>query len=665
MPVKSVNARSLLSIYPEDVKDHLQGLGVSPEQNIVLELDDGPVETTGWRIIYSTFCWNFQRVFEKTPLVKDNLLTGRVTCDSHLDLMNEGYWRSYEDYGYSRPMLEYLDQIVAKSTSCLRNYIVEELQEYVVSLSMDDYVELVEFPAVKETLERVGLSRESVNRCHERMSKILLTDPGLAKNKLVQFVRSRFINMQQVLQCIGPKGSQTRTDSRFYNDPILNSFLTGLNTLIESTMESCSATKAIRYSRDYVEKGEYFQRKMQLGAMPILGLVPGDCGTQSTLTVKLTEDIIYAFEGKEIIEEVPSAARRFVWVSDKTLVGQTVKLRSVLHCKEFSNQHVCERCFGYMSHSIVTGSNLGLVSISELCRDASQSLLSTKHNDFTNVFMQIVLGELEAMYLMPDTENISDIRLQEIPGVKDLRLAVDSRYVYNLTDALVVDDVSRLTLTNTTSIYMAELWFTNEDGFEQVVPLQLAQGSRMASFSLDMLEHVRKKRWTVFGGDKYVFDLKDWDVDKPIFSLPMQNENMLEYIKRLEVFVRSSGKTKTRKAREEVRRLVDAEDVPEGLMVFNGLVSSMLSVNIAHQEIAIASMTARSNKDCRFPDTPAQGVLLPYETLIRERSMSGIYAYEHHEWTYGRMSTYLNRNRLYHPLDAIFRVYPDDYVMTT
>lgn len=205
MPVETVNARDLLKVYPEDIKDHLQGLGIAPEQRVSIVMDDGVHDTTGWRIIYSTFCWNFQRIFEKTPLTIKNLLTGRVTCESHLDLMNEGYWLTYELYGFHRPHLEYLDQIAAKSTSVLRNYIVEELQEYVVNLSMDDYVELVEFPAVKEELAKLELSRDSVNRCHERIAKILLTSKEVAKNKLVQFVRSKFINMQQVLQCIGPR----------------------------------------------------------------------------------------------------------------------------------------------------------------------------------------------------------------------------------------------------------------------------------------------------------------------------------------------------------------------------------------------------------------------------------------------------------------------------
>lgn len=652
MQQKEINARDLLKLYSEDVLTHLVGLGIPPESAVRIKMDDGVHDTTGWRIIYSSFCWNFQRVFEKTPLTIKNLLTGRVTCDSHLDLMNHGYWETYESYGMPRKLLEYLDRLTAKSTSALRNYIVDEMQQYVVSLSMDDYVELVEHPLVKKELEEVDYSRAGVSRCHDRIAKILLTEPEVSKNKLVQFVRSRFINIQQVIQCIGPKGFQTRIDSRYYDIPILNSFLTGLNTIYEAAIESGSATKAIIYSKDYVEKGEYFQRKMQLGAMPILALEPGDCGTLKRMELVLTEDLVHAFEGKEITDEAGN--QRFIWVGQKDLIGQTVQMRSVLHCKSFKDQHVCERCFGYMSHSIVDGSNLGLVSISELCRDASQSLLSVKHNDFTTLFMQVTLGDIETLYLACDGENPSDLRLQELSGVTNLRLAVDARYMYNLTDAMVIDDVERLTLTNTTSIHSAELWFTDAEGFDQVVQLQLAQGSRMASFSLDMLRYVRQHRWTVMGGNRYVFDLSKWETDKIMFSLPMQSANMLEYIKRLEVFIRSSGKTKTRQQKVDTHRLVDAENIEHGLLTFNNMVSSMLSVNIAHQEIAIASMSARSEKDCRFPDSPAEGVLLPYETLIRERSISGIYSYEHHEWTYGRIGTYMNRNRLYHPMDAIF-----------
>ena len=99
------------------------------------------------------------------------------------------------------------------------------------------------------------------------------------------------------------------------------------------------------------------------------------------------------------------------------------------------------------------------------------------------------------------------------------------------------------------------------------------------------------------------------------------------------------------------------DELEEGLLAFNQLVSSMLSINAAHLEIAISSMTAISEDDCRFPPSPAEGVILPYETLIQNRSVSGVYAYEHHERVYGKIRTYLNRNRAFHPMDAIFGTY--------
>lgn len=664
--MKELRARDLLKVYAEDIKEHLMGLGVNPTDKVMLEMDDGKHETTGWRIIYSTFCWNFQRTFARTPLTIRNLLTDRVTMSSHLDLMNHGYWETFEGYGENRTFLEYLDRLTAKSTNILRNYIVTDLQAYVVSLSMDDYVELVELPEVTAELERVDLSKASVARCHDNISKILLKSEAVSDNILVHFVRSRFINISQVLQCIGPKGFQTGQDNRYYETPILNSFLTGLNTRYEAAVESTSATKAINYAKEHVEKGEYFQRKMHIGAFPVLGLEFTDCGSTKRMTVELTNELLHSFEGKEIVDE--AGQQRYIWTHSKDLIGQTVQMRSVIHCKAFGRQHVCSKCFGYMSNSIVDGSNLGLVSISELCRDASQALLSVKHNDFTRIFLEILLGQLESQYLTVDGEDTSTIRLQELDGAKDVRIMVDARYLRNLTDVLVVDDVDRLTPTSTTSIHGVNLCFTDSDGFEQSHYLQVAQGSQMASFSTDMLKYIRQNRWSVLGGGKYVFDLTKWEHDKPLFALPMQTANMLEYIQRLEAFIRSTGKSSKRKkgdGEKEIRRLVDAETLDEGLMAFNAMVTSMLACNIAHQEIAIASMTAISEDDCRFPESPAEGIVLPYGTLIKERSMSGMYSYEHHEWIYGKIRTYLNRNRLYHPMDAIFTHMDEGEVLPT
>lgn len=460
--------------------------------------------------------------------------------------------------------------------------------------------------------------------------------------------------MGQVLQCIAPKGYPTEIDSTYFRYPILNSFLTGLNTMYESAAESRSATKAMYYSKDHVEKGEYFQRKMQLGTFPVARLFKGDCGTTQHLEITMREDLLYAFAGKYMLQ--PDGSYKPLWKTDSHLVGKTILLRSTVHCRRFHEHGVCHTCFGYLGYSIVANSNLGHICSSELCKDASQALLAVKHSDATSDIADISLGDLEQQFLVNAAGSEADLRLIHNPQLKNLRMAVEERYVRNINDIKVVDDLDKLTLSNTSSIYGLQLWFDDEDGFERAERLTVANGSRMASFTLEALEYIRKVGWTISEEGMYVVDMSKWEYDDSLLSLPVQHANMLEYINDVEVFIRSSGKGDGDGARD---RLINYGSIADGLMLFNDLVSSKLSINIAHQEIVVGCMTARSTTDARFPICPSEGVIMPYEELMRKRSLSGALAYEHLERIYGQPDTYLNQHRCYHPMDALIADIPE------
>lgn len=652
----SINGRALLAQRPERVNEWLMGQGLGEFDVFTLVLDDGPHECTVQRAVYSTFCWNFQRLFDKAPLEKRHMLAypARITSNSHLRLMEHSYWDTFDVYlaAGQELDLEYLDIIACKSSNAIYNYCVDELPEWIETLSLDDYVDLVESPEIKAALEMVEPNRKSIAECHDKISKLLMNAKDLAKNTLAEFARSKFISMGQILQCIAPKGFPTEIDSRYFQYPILNSFLTGLNTMYESAAESRSASKAMYYSKDHVEKGEYFQRKMQLGTFPVARLFRGDCGATEYLEVKMREDLLYAFAGKYMLQ--PDGSLKPIWKHDVHLKGQTIKLRSGIHCKRFHEHGVCHTCFGYLGWSIVKDSNLGHICASELCKDASQALLAVKHSDATSEIADISLGDVEQLYLTPAED--ADLRLLHNPQLKGLKLAVEERYVKNIHDIRVVDELSKLTLSNTTSIYSMQLWFTDEDGFDQAVRLTVSNGSRMASFTLAALEYIRKTGWTITEDGSYVIDLKDWEYDDSLLSLPIQHANMLEYINDVETFIRSSGKGDGEGTRD---RLINYDNLSEGLMLFNDMVSSKLSINIAHQETVISCMTARSQTDARFPTSPSEGVVMPYEDLMRKRSLSGALAYEHLERIYGVPDTYLNQTRCYHPMDALLADLPE------
>lgn len=651
--MKIIKARDTLNFYPEDIESWLIDQGIGRFDKIMLEMDDGTHETTVQRLVYSRFCWNFQRLYPKTPLCKRHLLTGRITSTSHIGLMGHSYWDAFDEHNHELD-LEFLDMVAYKSANAIESYGKDELQEFVETLSMDDYVDLVESPGIKAALEKVEPNRKSIAECHDTISKLLLTAPDLAKNTLAEFCRSKFISMGQVLQCIAPKGYPTEIDSTYFRYPILNSFLTGLNTMYESAAESRSATKAMYYSKDHVEKGEYFQRKMQLGTFPVARLFKGDCGTKGHLQITMREDLLYAFAGKYMLQD--DGTYKPIWKTDKHLVGKTILLRSSIHCKRFHEHGVCHMCFGYLGYSVVKDSNLGHISSSELCKDASQALLAVKHSDATSEIADISLGDLEQQFLVNVAGSDADLRLIHNGQLKNLRMAIEERYVRNLNDIKVMDELEKLTLSNTSSIYSLQLWFEDEDGFEQAVRLTVANGSRMASFTIEALEYIRKVGWTISEDGLYIIDMNKWEYDDSLLTLPVQHANMLEFINGVEVFVRSSGKGEGEAARD---RLVNYDNIADGLMLFNDLVSSKLSINIAHQEIVVSCMTARSPTDARFPTSPAEGVIMPYEDLMRERSLSGALAYEHLERIYGQPRTYLNQNRCYHPMDALIADLPE------
>ena len=617
-----------------------------------IEFDDGEViTTTNRKTFYSSFCWEFFRKYPETPLLaRHHFNKRRITSSLHIELMDEGYWDCVDHYG-PRVNKEHLDKMAYEITNAIYVDAVLRLPEWTAHLCYDDYREVVKFKPVWDALINVEPTRQSIRRCQEIIKFNLLHAPELSYNPLVRFVRSGFISISQLLQCIGPKGFQTDIDSNYFRHPVLSSFMHGLRSLYEMAVETRSATKALMYSKDQVEKGEYFNRKMQLGCSPIQHLFKGDCGTTKYMEVKMTPERLQLFAGKYRIagggELVPIVPKR-----DRALDGQIIKIRSAIHCTRLHECGICETCFGYMSHSIVEGSNLGTVCASELCKDASQSILSVKHDDHTSEASDVILGEYEQEYFEIALDAENELRMKAPPPTgSNWRLVVNGRYLNNLMDITVAKDVTELSIPNMSAIYDCEIWYTSEDGFEQVSRLTMANGNRLASFTYEFLQYLVEAKWTPGGGDRYIFDLANWNYDNNMFVLPVKHANMLEFIADLESFIRSSGDKNDVVSRD---RLINYNSLDDGSLAFADLVASKLRVNFAHLEVVIASTTARNQNDSRFPRMASEGIVLPYEELIATRSLGGTLSYEHLERIHGVAGTYTREHRLAHPMDDLY-----------
>ena len=640
-------ARDLIAMSAEAVVTLLHDDPSMPTVPMKIIFDDGELVTDNRKTIFSSFCWKIHRFYPETPVLKSHHMgSQRFTSQTNVDLIGEVYWDCRDFYG-TRVDEEHLDRLAWEATNEIYVDAVIRLPEYTAHLCYDDYREVVKHPDIWQALLDVEPNRVSIIRCHDRIKQVLMSAKELSMNPLVRFVRSGFISLSQLLQCIAPKGYQTDIDSNYFEFPVMSSFLFGLRSLYESAIESRSATKAMYYSKDHVEKGEYFNRKMQLGCSVIQHLFPGDCGTTKYLSVKMTSERLKMFAGKY---RVDGAMLVPVKSTDKFLIDKVIQVRSSIHCTRLHEAGICETCFGYMAKSVPRDSNLGFISSSELCKDASQAILSVKHDDHTSEPSDVVLGDVEQEYLEICMDKGNEIRLLPVAGADNMRLVVDGRYLRNLMDITVAKDLTELSLPNTSSIYDCELWFKSAEGFEQVVRLTPANGSRMASFTLEFLRYLVETKWDVGGDDRYIFDLSNWQYEDNIFVLPVKHANMIEFISDIETYIRSSG---AKDAPSDRDRLINHNDLDTGLLNFANLVASKLRVNIAHLEIVVASQTARSVTDTRLPRCASEGVVMSYEELARTRSLGHTLAYEHLERIYGQQETYLAEYRQPHPMDAL------------
>lgn len=650
-----ITARDLLPLSVRQIEEKLG------DQSFRLVFDDGEIDTDARKTIYSSFCWTFHRKYPHVPLLTAHHLgKRRVTSTSHVDILSNAYWdcfdgfeaagMSYED---SLRELEVMDKMAYVATNALYIYAVMELPEYVETLCLDDYAQILNSPAVAAALDSVVDSRESLAKTREIIRHSMMNSDDLAKNPLASFVRSDFITSSQTLKCIAPLGPNTEIDSTFFRFAIMGSYIRGVRSLPEAAAESRGAAKALYYSKDHVEKGEYFNRKMQLGCSVIERLIPGDCGTDRYLEVDMTSERLDSFEGKyRVLDTMKDGKPELVpiWKSDRHLIGKRILVRSSIHCNHLGKAGICHTCFGYMANSIPLDSNLGHVCSSVLCHDASQSILSVKHDDKTADSTMVVIGDIEKDYLEISDEDDSALRLIKPMTGSGHKLVVEARYLRNLKDVSVPGDITRLSIPNTSSIHDAELWFVDEEGFDRVVSLTIANGERMASFTHDALEYIRKHEWSISADGRYVFDLSEWLYELPMFTLPVKHANMIEFIKDIETYARSSGKREDTEHRD---RLINHDSLDKGLLKFHELVASKLKVNIVHLEIVVASTTARSQTDLRLPDRASDGVVVSYEELIRGRSLALALAYEHLERIYGNPETYNVEHRQAHCMDDI------------
>lgn len=642
-----------------------------------LEFEDGEViETTAADTLqrrrefvrgtrFSWYCAEFMRQYPKTPCLRSHHMDGEwFGKKTHLKLVGRQLFDCFD--AYNRDLdIEQLQVLAYEITNNIYNDFTTRCRAYVTSLLATDFIDVIDHPTIREANEKVARREITIENCYDQVEDVLKNPNILIGNPVAKAAKSGSVSLGQILQCVAVRGDVTEIDGQIFRHPILTNFTAGMRQLHDLMIESRSASKALLYAKDPVADSEYFNRKLQLVTAVLSNLhgmvkaadgtvvESGDCGTTDTFEHQLSTSDLESFSGKYYVTD---EGLEMLKETDRHLIGKTLQFRSVLHCRHPNPYGFCATCFGELSLSIPRGTNIGHVSTTVLCEAISQNILSTKHLDTSARSTNIAISEHDSLYLRNGSEE-NTIRLNKRLKGRTIHMVMAAYECPLLARINYIDHVTKLPFTRVTHLSEIQLILDRGTLDEKVVYLPVSKGNLRSSLTYDALNYIREKGWQLTKRQDYQVDLTDWDLDKALFVLPMKHASMVEYMKTIEKYFRSTKNNRQTVKKPTVKRsLKDFDNAVQALIGFYDLVSEKLSgVNIAHLETIVASAMVRDEKnfDHRLPKPFVTGQVGTYTENMAMRSLSAAMAFEKHQDHLFDVRSFTVRNRPPHPMDEI------------
>lgn len=652
------NARDLLHETTETLKQ-------LPDEWSRITFDDGDMEVPIRSVIASHFFWEFHRLYPNTPLLKRHQLDFVYISKGYIrDILGNCHFDCFHAHG-GKVSHERLSKITFECNNRLYNWIVTDLKPHVSTLSIYDFVEVLENEKVKEADDFIKgnmLTPDNIDKSHEMIKDTLRTKGELPGNALARTVKSGLVKTDQLIQVIGVRGAVTDYDKTIFDNPIGNSYTEGLHKLHDVATESRSATKAQIATTSYVADSETFNRELQLVSSILTRLHRTDCGSKETVEWRVSAKDLTYLNGKYYVDQ-ETGNLKTVTASSNELVGETIYMRSPIKCEHPDPYGVCQTCIGDLGYSFVEHTNLGHVSATAICEVMSQQVISTKHFEASSR-----VGEFKGFddehknYVRLGSEESNTILLnRKLKGSKIL-LSIKIDQAPHLA-SVHHTDVENLTIANISQITFFSLTVINPRNEKSHIVMSVESQSGTPSLSRDMLRYIQKKGHTIDPSDSswYLIDLSDYDFNEPILKLPMKHPNMVEFMRTVKNFYMSNGKNVRRNANTP-KTMKDFNTLEQSLRELYELISSKLHTNIVHMENILTASLIRGEvgEDHRPPAPKYTGQISSYNENMHYRSLSHLLAYRDQRPVLLNHRTFMVKNRPDGPLDNLFC--PFDYV---
>ena len=310
---------------------------------------------------------------------------------------------------------------------------------------------------------------------------------------------------KQLVEFMIMVGMRPTLDNEVIAYPINNSFLiNGLNKPSYMYIDALGARKPLLVNNKDMGKVGYFCKTLNLATRSIeIDARERDCGTTHLVNYEIKSPAhLRLLRGKYIYDEDMDDFK-LIDHNDRSLVGKTVKARSVITCCCGEN-HVCPTCVGeIINYNYDIKNGFGVFITEEWSKDVEQKTLSTKHLLVT-VSERIEFSDTFDKYFKLEGEEIKI--LDGVRSTKDLSIYINP------------DEIKKVEELDPNSTYNTYI----ETGRFYIINTKTGE-SQEVSVKNDKSIFIRSETSVMLDQYNGYIPLKEIDEDQPVFEISINN----------------------------------------------------------------------------------------------------------------------------------------------
>ena len=626
-----IQARSLLNVTPDQ-------MNVTLPEKFILVCDDGEVETTRHRTMFTSFFWEYNSQYPEIPLrtahTLQHALGGKpYTSGTHLKIIESIGWDVAEHAHLNGGNLaEKISEIGFRASIEGSNYFMPKVAAYITPIDIIDAVAVARHPKLLAAKEEFKNLPDGVQRIYAVAEEILLRDPEFDKNGLAIACRSGTVKIEQVLQSVALRGDPSEADGSIFETRIEGCYLGGMTNIYEFFADSRSAVKAQSSTEKPIQDNDFMSRRLQLLASIVERLEGEDCGAD--MVEWLVSPKEYDGEGRllypggvkflvgKIYADPETGEIKEIKGNEDHLNGQYIRMRSVLNCKAPNAHTICKTCFGGLWRNIYDHTNLGHLATVTLTEKIIQATLSIKHLVGSAHGERVKLSTVMLTYFDDNPKDPESYYLSKRMVGKNITITINRTEALKLFQIMSsMANMEDLRLNKLTRLTMIRIQYEYK-GKSEFDIFDLSQSGHPAFVTSDLIDFLKNNPMQIDKDNNFEIKLNGWNPLKPLFGIP-----------RMETSAAQHGQEVGKMIESNMESISDRQNPDSPLRTLHELfelVTAKLDVPLVALEILLYSfmIPSKNNKAlARGWDSPILGVT---SDLMTSRSLSSAYAFQKH-----------------------------------